>query len=152
MKGAWDLDWWTWVINFSWPNSQYKVADHYLTMRQWHPNFDPYEASIKSKLWAVITRSEFAWSFGICKLILESKFFVVVNLIAQQDAKLDSNYALVTKAQEFLGRDWTVRIHHTNRLTRVLISRDDFIVREAPTRLYLLLYYDLIGSVFLQLI
>ena len=109
-------------------------------------------SSIKSELWVVIIGLEFAWSFGICQLILESDSFVVVNFIAQQGAKLDSNYALVTKAQEFLGRDWTVRIHHTNRLTRVLISRDDFIVREAPTRLYLLLYYDLIGSVFLQLI
>lgn len=54
---------------------------------------------IKSELWAVIIGLEFAWSFGICQLILESNSFVVVNLIAQKGAKLDSNYALVTKAQ-----------------------------------------------------
>jgi hypothetical protein len=26
MEGAWDLDWWIWVMNFSWPNSQNKMT------------------------------------------------------------------------------------------------------------------------------
>jgi hypothetical protein len=69
---------------------------------------------------------------------------------------LNSNYVLVTKAHELSSKDCTIRIQHTYKEGNATvdwlatygdpISRDDCIIREAPARLYLLLYYDVIGT------
>jgi hypothetical protein len=72
---------------------------------------------------------------------------------------LNFNYVLVTKTHELLSKDWTITIQHTYKEGNAIVdwlatygsirdplSRVDCIIREALTKLYLLLYYDFIGT------
>jgi hypothetical protein len=65
--------------------------------------------SFKAELWAVVTGLELAWSMG------ETDSALVVALISKDYVKADANSALITKAREYISREWDVWIQHAYR-------------------------------------
>jgi hypothetical protein len=65
--------------------------------------------SFKAELWAVVTGLELAWSMG------ETDSALVAALISKDHVKADANSALITKAREYISREWDVWIQHACR-------------------------------------
>ena len=96
---------------------------------------------------------------------LESDSRVVVGLINGESVRVDRNCNILMQIKNMLGRDWEVVIVHVYReancvadwlanfgLTRDLLDRGADIITDPPAGLYILLYYDLIGSTVPRLI
>ena len=73
--------------------------------------------------------------------------------------RVDRNYNIIMQIKGMLGRNWEVTTYRVYReancvadwlanyrLTRDLLDRGSDVLEEPPLGLYLLLYYDLIGS------
>jgi len=110
-------------------------------------------------LCAVITWLELAYSLGLRRIILESNSLLVVHLITKNIVKVDANYALINKVKAILDREWEVKRQHIFReatavaewlanfgLTKSPLNRDYGIIDDSSMGLFLILYYDLIGS------
>lgn len=108
---------------------------------------------------AVITWLELAYSLGLRRIILESNLLLVVHLITKNIVKVDANYALINKVKAILEREWEVKRQHIFReatvvaewlanfgLTKSPLNRDYGIIDDPFMGLFLILYYDLIGS------
>ena len=118
-----------------------------------------------AKLWAIYGGLQLTWDKGFRKMILESDSRVVVGIINEDNVRVDRNYNMIMKIRELLGKDWEVKTLHvyretncvadwlTNfRLTRDLLDRGADNITDPPAGLYILIYYDLIGSTIPHLI
>jgi hypothetical protein len=47
---------------------------------------------------------------GLQKVILESDFKLVVQLITQVSITVEANYSLIVKAKELLDREWEIKV------------------------------------------
>ena len=98
-------------------------------------------------------------------MILESNSRAVVGIVNGDSVRVDRNYNMIMKIRELLGKDWEVKTLHVYReancvadwlanfeLTRDLIDRWSDNFTDPPVGIYILLYYDLIGSIITLLI
>jgi len=82
-----------------------------------------------------------------------------VHLITKNIVKVDANYALINKVKAILEREWEVKRQHIFQeattvaewlsnfgLTKSPLNRDYGIINDPSLGLFLILYYDLIGS------
>ena len=122
-------------------------------------------SSMTAELWAIYSGLQLVWDKGFRKVVLESDSRVVVGLINGESVRVDRNYNILMQIKNMLGRDWEVVIVHVYReancvadwlanfgLTRDLLDRGADIITDPPAGLYILLYYDLIGSTVPRLI
>lgn len=92
-------------------------------------------------------------------MILESDSSVVVGIMNGDKVSMDRNCTLIMKIRDMLDKAWEVRTVYIYRetncvadwlanygLSRDVIDRQSDVLMDPLSRLYTLLYYDLIGS------
>uniref|UniRef100_A0A6N2L8Y9 RNase H type-1 domain-containing protein n=1 Tax=Salix viminalis TaxID=40686 RepID=A0A6N2L8Y9_SALVM len=152
----------------SWtPLPPHNIKSHIsnLAIHSEYDSIDEVVLSDDSELWAIYVELQLTWEKGFRKVILESDSKVVVGIINEDNMKVDRNYNLVMQIKDMLGRDWEVRTIHIYReancvadwltnfgLTLYLIDRGSDIITDPSAEIYILLYYDLIGSTISRLI
>ena len=122
-------------------------------------------SSVTAELWAIHVGLHRTWDKGFRKVVLESDSKVIVGIIKGDTVRVDRNYNLIMQIRGLLGREWEVKIFHVYReanyvvdwlanfgLTNELLDRRADIITDPPSKLYSLLYYDLIGSTISRLI